>query len=100
MIISLVSAESALQQQHLNFADEILASMEKREVCGAMFLDLSKAFDTVDHAISINLKKLSANGVSTDDLAWFASYLTLRNNWPIRSSCGRDDVKLTRVGAI
>ena len=25
---------------------------------------------------------------------------TLRNNWPIRSSCGRDDVKLTRVGAI
>jgi hypothetical protein len=25
---------------------------------------------------------------------------TLRNNWPIRSSCGRDDVKLARVGAI
>jgi hypothetical protein len=25
---------------------------------------------------------------------------TLRNNWPIRSSCGRDDVKLTRVGEI
>ena len=32
---------------------------------------------------------------------WFYSHSrTLRNNWPIRSSCGGDDVKLTRVGAI
>ena len=27
-------------------------------------------------------------------------YPIIGNNWPIRSSCGRDDVKLTRVGAI
>ena len=47
----------------LSFADEILASMEKGEVCGAVFLYLSKAFNTVDHAIM--LKKLSAIGVST-----------------------------------
>ena len=57
--------------------------MENGEVCGAVFLDLSKAFDTVDHAII--LKKLSAIGVSTDDLAWFASYLSFRS---LRTSCG------------
>ena len=66
------SATTAL----LSFADEILASMEKGEVCRSVFLDLSKAFDTVDHAIM--LKKLSAIGVSTDNLAWFASYLHSR----------------------
>ncbi len=66
-----------------SFADEILASMEKREVCGAVFLDLSKAFDTVDHAVM--LKKLSAIGVSTEDIAWFASYLSFRS---LRTTCG------------
>ena len=66
-----------------SFADEILASMEKGEVCGAVFLDLSKAFDTVDHAVM--LKKLSAIGVSTEDIAWFASYLSFRS---LRTTCG------------
>ena len=32
-----------------NFTDEVLHNMEKGRFCGAVFLDLTKAFDTVDH---------------------------------------------------
>ena len=65
-----------------SFADDILSSMENGNLCGTVFLDLSKAFDTVNHKIL--LSKLSAVGVCSDDLSWFKSYLSHRQ---IRTSC-------------
>ena len=59
-----------------SFADEILLSMERGKLCGAVFLDLSKAFDTVDHTIL--LRKLSSFGVTSDTAKWFESYLNGR----------------------
>ena len=56
--------------------DEVLLNMEKGDVCGAVFLDLTKAFDTVDHGILMS--KLSSVGVSPSDLEWFTSYLSNR----------------------
>ena len=68
-----ISTESTL----INFADEVLLNMERGKLCGAVFLDLTKAFDTVDHGIL--LSKLSAIGLSGNSLNWFQSYTTKRS---------------------
>ena len=56
--------------------------MEQGKLSGAVFLDLTKAFDTVDHGIL--LSKLSAIGLSGNSLQWFRSYVTERKQ---RTSC-------------
>ena len=56
------------------FTDEMLANMDNGLLNGVIFLDLKKAFDTVDHTILIH--KLKAVGVLGVSLAWFQSYLT------------------------
>ena len=43
---------------------------------GVVFLDLKKAFDTVDHGILI--KKLEFYGIKNNTLRWFISYLSDR----------------------
>ena len=60
-----------------HFTDTILANMDKGLVTGAVFLDLAKAFDTVDH--SLLFEKLASSGLSNDSVNWFKSYLTNRN---------------------
>ena len=51
--------------------------MDKGLVTGVVFLDLAKAFDTVDHLIL--LRKLRGYGVSNNSLEWFESYISARN---------------------
>ena len=41
-----------------------------------MFVDLKKAFDTVDH--NILLKKMEFYGIYEKELSWFLSYLSNR----------------------
>ena len=60
------------------FTDKILSAMDKGQLTGAVFIDLTKAFDTVNH--SILLSKLCSLGVPNASLAynWFESYLSNR----------------------
>ena len=55
----------------LKLSQEINESFEKHEFTLGVFVDLSKAFDTVDHEIL--LKKLSFFGIKGSYLQWFRS---------------------------
>ena len=54
-------------------------NIDKGMVSGVIFLDLKKAFDTVDHAIL--LKKLSDYRVQGQTASWFKSYLKDRRQF-------------------
>ena len=61
------------QQAVTLITDHIRLNFDKGCHTGAVFLDLSKAFDTVDHASIIN--KLSSYGIEDTERKWFESYL-------------------------
>ena len=56
----------------MTLMDKLITSLEKKEYVIGIFLDFSKAFDTVDH--SILLRKLSHYGIRGNALNWFESY--------------------------
>ena len=61
----------------LELFDRIYSSKEKGNKPAIIFLDIKKAFDTVDH--DILLKKLKHYGISGTVYKWFKSYLSNRH---------------------
>ena len=51
--------------------------MDKGELNGVVFLDIRKAFDLINHKILLN-KFETQFGISNNELNWFKSYLTNR----------------------
>ena len=63
----------------LEVVNEWKWAKDKGLITTAMFLDLRKAFDVIDH--SLLLQKLKANGISGAEHAWFRSFLANRNQF-------------------
>ena len=75
------------------FADEILMNMDKGEVTGSVFIDLAKAFDTVDHDILIS--KLKNYGVCDESLQWFENYFSGRKQLVCIDSQSSEELEIT-----
>ena len=60
----------------IQMCDNWYENMDNGKLTGVVFLDIRKAFDSIDHVIL--LEKLAFYGVSQLELAWFQSYLSNR----------------------
>jgi hypothetical protein len=73
----------------LALTDHILNLLDNDKIPFSIFMDLSKAFDTLDHSILLN--KLRFYGLSSSSISWFESYLSERNQYVLygdsKSSC-------------
>ena len=61
----------------MELIDRALSEIDRKNCAIAVFMDLSKAFDTLDHKILI--KKIHYYGVRDKELEWFTNYLN--NGW-------------------
>ena len=59
--------------------DKLCTSLDDNNISMGVFLDLSKAFDTIDH--SILLAKLETYGIRGNVLEWFNSYISNRSQY-------------------
>ena len=70
---------SSTQHAVTKFSDSIRQNMDKGLMTGTIFIDLRKAFDTVDHARL--LSKLTIYGIRNEKLMWFEDYLFNRTQF-------------------
>ena len=80
----LTSSQAAIRKLNsttslLSSTDDLHENMDNKKMNLAIFLDLTKAFDTVDHNILI--KKLNSYGIADRTGDWFESYLSSRTQF-------------------
>ena len=81
----ITNSQFGFRKQHstihpiIQFQNFITKTLNKKEHAIAIFCDLRKAFDTVDHKILLN--KLKNKGVTGMELNWFKSYLDERKQF-------------------
>ena len=81
----LYSSQYGFRKKHstemagLELTDRILKDIDNKDASLTIFMDLSKAFDTLDHQIL--LTKLKYYGVNDTPLKWFSNHLTGRQQY-------------------
>lgn len=68
-------------------------ALDNGQIVGAIFLDISKAFDTVDHALL--LSHLVELGLDSDSHQWFNSYVSHRSQCVVTDSNYSTDLVVT-----
>ena len=63
----------------VKLSNQIYELFERNQYTLGVFIDLSKAFDTVNHSVFI--KKLQMYGIRSVNLAWFCSYVANRKRY-------------------
>ena len=76
---------------------DVFRAFDKKEYTLGIFIDLSKAFDTVDHHIL--LKKLVNYRVKNANIVWFKSYLSNRKQY-VSYDGGKTDNKTITCGVL
>ena len=79
----------------INIVERIRESLDKGEFACGVFVDLQKAFDTVDHEIL--LAKLNHYGIRGIVNTWFKSYLSNRSQFVCLSN-HKSRIKLVKHG--
>ena len=59
---------------HAKVLNDVITAIDKIQYCTAVFIDLAKAYDSVNHRILIG--RLNSLGISNDCLAWFTNYFS------------------------
>ena len=83
------STETAL----LHIVDDILITMDNRNAAFTVMLDLSAAFDTIDHSIMIE-RLSTCQGLGPHITKWFESYLRGRTQRVSLENCTSDHLRL------
>ena len=81
----LSSSQSGFRAMHstttalLKCTDDWYSGLDLGKYVGVVYVDLKKAFDTVDHEILLH--KLAHYGIQSQELLWFKSYLSGRSQF-------------------
>jgi len=78
-----------------NLVHNIQTSMDGKGFCACIFIDVSKAFDCVDHKILI--RKYDRSGVRDNELSLMEDYLNNRTQF-VKIGEALSDIKIIRIG--
>ena len=77
----------------LKFLDEDYSSLESKNMLLSIYLDFSKAFDTIDHHLLC--QKLNYYGIRRNVNKWFESYLSSRKQFVAINNCNSETKELS-----
>jgi exonuclease III len=79
----------------ISFSEYVYGALNERNHCISVFIDLRKAFDTVNHAVL--LQKLNCYGVRGLPLGWLTSYLSNRQQC-VKIGARLSNYKIINIG--